>query len=50
MTDFWSEIMHLSSQAQEGGGGGERLGKPQEFDCDVYPQGGDFDHLMAEKK
>ena len=33
-------------------GGG---GNPQEFDCDMYPEGGDFDHLIvqlqiAEKK
>ena len=27
----------------EGGGGGS--GNPREFDCDVCPQGGDFDHL-----
>ena len=28
---------------REGGGGGS--GNPQEFDCGVYPQGGDFDQL-----
>ena len=24
-------------------GGGSGLGNPREFDCDAYPQGGDFD-------
>ena len=28
------------------GGGGRVSGNPQEFDCDVYPQGEDFDHLI----
>ena len=27
-------------------GGGEELGDPQELDCDLYPQGGDFHHLI----
>ena len=32
-------VMHLSvSSPRRGGGGGGR-----EFDCDVYPQGRDFD-------
>ena len=29
-----------------GGGGGGGSGNPREFDCDVCPQGGDFDHLI----
>ena len=38
--------MHLSmsSPREEGGGGGS--GNPREFDCDVCPQGEDFDHLI----
>ena len=44
--------MHLSMSSPRGVGG---LVNPQEFDCDVYLQGGDFDHLIfqlqrAEKK
>ena len=29
----------------EGGGGGS--GNPREFDCGVYPQGGDFDRTLC---
>ena len=32
-------------QCQSQGGGGGGSGNPQEFDYDVYPQGGDFDHF-----
>ena len=35
------ELMHLSVSSPRGGGGGS--GNPWEFDCDAYPQGGDFD-------
>ena len=31
-------------QCQAGGG----LGIPREFECAVYPQGGDFDHLISQ--
>ena len=35
-------LMHLSmSSPREGGRGGS--GNTREFDCDAYPQGGDFD-------
>ena len=37
------KVMHLSMSSPRRGGGGS--GNPQEFDCDVYPQGGDFDHF-----
>ena len=33
--------MHLSMSNPGGGGGGE--GNLREFDCGVYPTGGDFD-------
>ena len=32
------EVMHLSMSSPRGGSGNQR-----EFDCDAYPQGGDFD-------
>jgi len=32
------------------GGGGRVAGNPQEFDCDVYPQGEGFDHLIFNYK
>ena len=35
---------HITIKPKGKGGGG--LGNPREFDCDVYPQGGDFDHLI----
>ena len=31
----------------EGGGGGGGSGNPQEFECGVYPQGGDFDQTSC---
>ena len=42
--------MHLSmSSPRRGwGGGGVGSGNPREFDCDVCPQGGDFDHLIVQ--
>ena len=33
-------------QAQGGGRGGGGAGNPRGFDCDLCPQGGDFDHLI----
>ena len=39
-------FMHLSMSSPRGGG----LGNPREFDCDVYPQGGDFDPLIFQYK
>ena len=41
--DCINKIMHQSMSSQRGEGGSS---KPWEFDCDVYPQGGDFDHLI----
>ena len=35
----------MSSPRGVGWGGGGS-GNPREFDCDVCPQGGDFDHLI----
>ena len=32
----------INVKPEEVGGGG---GNPREIDCDVYPQGGDFDHF-----
>ena len=37
--------MHLSMSSPRRGGGGRGSGNPREFDCDVYPKGGDFDHF-----
>ena len=38
-------IMHLSMLRPRGLGGGGSS-NPQEFDCEVYSQGGDFDHSI----
>ena len=43
---MWNDIMHLSMSSPRGGGGGGS-GNPREFDCGVYPQGGDFDRHYA---
>ena len=37
--------MHLSMSSPRGGGGGSV--NPREFDCGVYPQGGDFDRTLC---
>ena len=37
---FQAPFMHLSMSSPGGGGSS---GDPREFDCDAYPQGGDFD-------
>ena len=37
-------IMHLSMSSPRGGGSGN----PREFDCDAYPQGGDFDQPRSQ--
>ena len=39
---FFASLCTYQCQARGGAGGGES-GKPREFDCGVYPQGGDFD-------
>ena len=43
-------VMHLSMPSPRAGGGGwgglGELGNPRVFNCDVYPQGGGFDHLI----
>ena len=36
-------IMHLSVSSPKGGGSGNL----REFDCGVYPQGGDFDRTSC---
>ena len=39
--------MHLSMSSPRGGGGGGGFGQPTGILlCDVYSQGGDFDHLI----
>ena len=38
--------MHLSMSSPRGVGGGGS-GNPREFDCGVYPQGGDFDRTSC---
>ena len=39
-------VMQLSMSSPRGGGGGGS-GSPREFDCGVYPQGGDFDRTSC---
>ena len=38
--------MHLSMSSPRG----EGSGNPREFDCDVHPQGEDFDHFIFQLK
>ena len=43
-----SRVMHLSMSSPRGWGvGGGGSGNPREFDCGVYPQGGDFDRTLC---
>ena len=37
------DVMHLSVSSPRGG----RSGNPREFDCGIYPQGGDFDRTSC---
>ena len=41
------ELCTYQCQARGGGGGGGS-DNPREFDCDMCPQGGDFDHLILQ--
>ena len=45
LTTHIAILMHLSMSSPSGGGGGS--GNLRDFDCGVYPQGGDFDRTLC---